>query len=43
MSLNKKDLKDIKGTVTEAVDPCFTAIKKDFDSIDNRFGEPLYP
>lgn len=35
--LTKKDLKDIKGTVTEAVDPYFTAIKKDFNHIDDRF------
>jgi len=37
MPITKKDLKDIKGVVTEAVDPYFGAIKKDFNHIDNRF------
>ena len=37
MVLDKKDLKQIKEALTEVVDPYFTAIKEDFDNIDNRF------
>ena len=37
MALDKKDLKQIKETLTEVVDPYFTAIKEDFNNVDNRF------
>ena len=37
MSLTKKDLKEIKGVVVEATEPYFTAIKGDFNNIDDRF------
>lgn len=37
MPFTKKDLKDLKDTVTEAVDPYFTVIKGDFNHMENRF------
>ena len=37
MSLDKKDIQQIKEAVTEAVDPYFTAIQGDFNRMDERF------
>lgn len=37
MPLTNPDLKQIKGAVTEAVDPYFGAIQKDFNNVYNRF------
>lgn len=37
MPLDKKDLKQIKEVVVEAVDPYFTAIQKDFEQVYGRF------
>lgn len=37
MPLTKTDLKAIKETVVDAVDPYFVAIQKDFQRIDERF------
>lgn len=37
MPLTKTDLKQIKGTVIEAVDPYFVAIQKDFQAVYQRF------
>ena len=39
MPLTKKDLKQIKETVTEAVDPYFTAIGEDFNRINDNFAK----
>lgn len=37
MPLTKKELKQIKETVVDAVDPYFTAIQKDFNNVYGRF------
>ena len=37
MALTKKDLKQIKDVVVEATEPYFTAIKADFNNMDDRF------
>lgn len=36
MSLDKNDLRQIKETVVEAVDPYFVAIQQDFNNVDDR-------
>ena len=37
MPLDKNDLRQIKETVVEAVDPYFVAIQKDFEAVYGRF------
>lgn len=37
MPIAKKELKQIKDTVVEAVDPYFTAVQKDFSNVYERF------
>ena len=37
MPLDKNDLRQIKETVVEAVDPYFIAIQKDFEAVYGRF------
>lgn len=37
MALSKIDLKQIKETVVDAVDPYFAAIQKDFNAVYERF------
>lgn len=37
MSLDKNDLRQIKETVVEAVDPYFVAIQKDFEAVYGHF------
>src|SRR3990167_1843938 len=37
MALTKQDLKQIKDVVVEATEPYFTAIKADFNNMDDRF------
>jgi archaellum component FlaC len=37
MPFTKRDLKDIKDTVIDAVDPYFTALKGDLNHMDDRF------
>ena len=39
MALTKQDLKQIKDVVVEAAEPYFTAIKGDFNNIDDRFSK----
>lgn len=39
MVLTKTDLKQIRETVIGAVDPYFTAIKADFNNVDDNFRE----
>lgn len=39
MVLTKKDLKEIKDVVVEATEPYFTAIKGDFNNMEDNFQE----